>query len=260
VPLTIDSTITLNNGVEMPRMGLGVYQVPEGDVTERAVTSALAAGYRHIDTARIYRNEVSVGRAIHASGVPREDVWVTTKLWPLDFFRVGAACDASLRRLGLDYVDLYLVHFPIPGLVASTWRSMEAIATSGRARAIGVSNFNATRLARLANTDVPPSVNQVKASVFGYRHEVYDRCREQNVAFEAYSPLHRGKGLGNATVIGVAASHSKSPAQVLLRWGLQKDMIVIPKSSNELRIVENAAVYDFELTDAEMQELDALSR
>jgi diketogulonate reductase-like aldo/keto reductase len=260
VALTLASTITLNDGTEMPRMGLGVYQIPDGGPTEHAVASALAAGYRHLDTAKIYRNEVSVGRAIRASGVPREDIWVTTKLWPLDALQVGSACDKSLRRLGLDYVDLYLVHFPIPGLVARTWRAMEAVATSGRARSIGVSNFNATRLARLANADVPPSVNQVKASVFGYRRDVYDRCIAQHVAFEAYSPLHRGKQLGDATVIGIAASHVKSPAQVLLRWALQKDMVVIPKSSNEARIVENADVFDFELTDAEMVQLDALSR
>jgi methylglyoxal/glyoxal reductase len=258
VGLTIASTVTLNNGTEMPLLGLGVYQVPKGEVTQRAVTSALAAGYRHIDTARIYRNEVSVGRAIRDSGVPRSDVWVTTKLWPMDL-RISAACDASLRRLGLEYVDLYLVHFPVPGRIGSMWRSMEAVAASGRARAIGVSNFNARRLAGLRNADVPPSVNQVKASVFGYRRAVVDQCRAQNVAFEAYSPLHRGRRLGDSTVIGVAANHVKSPAQVLLRWALQKGMIVIPKSSNEDRIVENADLYDFELTDAEMRQLDALS-
>lgn len=257
--LSLASTITLNNGTEMPRMGIGVYQVPDGEPTQHAVTAALAAGYRHVDTAKLYRNEVSVGRAIRDSGVPREDVWVTTKLWPSDLFHVVAACDASLARLGLEYVDLYLVHFPLPGFVSSIWRQMETVATSGRARAVGVSNHRVGHLARLATADVPPAVNQVRASVFGYRHDVYNRCRAQHVVFEAYSPLRRGR-VDDPIVAEVAAAHGKSAAQVLLRWALQKDMVVIPKSSHEERIKENADVYDFALDDAEMQRLDGLSR
>jgi diketogulonate reductase-like aldo/keto reductase len=258
--LTIGSTITLNNGAAMPRLGLGVYQVPSGVSTETAVTWAPADGYRHVDTARLYRNEASVGKAIREGDVPREQVWVTTKLWPTDLLHVHAAFDRSLAQLGLDYVDLYLIHFPVPGLIAPMWRSMEAIAASGRARAIGVSNFTRGQLASLLrHASTPPSVNQVRASAFGYNRRVYELCQREHVAFEAYSPLRRGKGLDHPTVAEIARRHGKSPAQVLLRWGLQKNMIVIPKSQREARIAENADVFDFEISEAEMATLDSLS-
>ncbi|HLK44620.1 MAG TPA: aldo/keto reductase [Acidimicrobiales bacterium] len=257
--LSITSTIELRNGTAMPRLGLGVYQVPSGAQTEIAVTWALADGYRHVDTARIYGNEASVGTAIRDSGVPRDEVWVTTKLWPTDL-NVQRAFDRSLGRLGLDYVDLYLVHFPFPGRIRATWRSMEAIAATGLARAIGVSNFTRRQLeGLLRHASVPPSVNQVRASVFGYSKPVYELCQREHVAFEAYSPLHRGKGLDHPTLASVAARHSKSPAQVLLRWGLQKNMVVIPKSVREARIAQNAELYDFVLSEEDMVALDALS-
>lgn len=258
--LDIASTIPLNNGTAMPRIGLGVYQVPPGAQTEIAVSWALADGYRHIDTARLYGNEAGVGTAIRESDLPREQVWVTTKLWPTDFFHVRAAFEQSLARLGLEYVDLYLIHVPVPGLIRTMWRSMESIASSGQARAVGVSNFTAGQLRTLLRSStVPPSVNQVRASVFGYNKRTYELCQAENVAFEAYSPLHRGKGLDHPIVAEVADRHHKSPAQVLLRWALQKNMIVIPKSLHEERIAENADLYDFALNDADMGRLDALS-
>jgi diketogulonate reductase-like aldo/keto reductase len=258
--LTIASTVTLNNGVEMPRLGLGVYQVPDGDPTERAVAAARATGYPPNDTPQQYRNEASVGRAVRASGIDRADVWVTTKLWPSDFLRVRGAFDASLGRLGLDYVDLYLVHFPVPGTIGSVWRQMEAIADSGLARAVGVSNFSSRQLGALLRTArIPPAVNQVRASVFGYRHAVYDVCQREQVAFEAYSPLRRGR-LDDPTVAAIAQRYGRTPAQVVLRWGLQKGMVVIPKSARAERIAENAALYDFSISDSDLEALDALSR
>lgn len=258
--LSVDSRITLNNGTTMPRLGLGVYQVPDGAQTESAIAWAIADGYRHVDTAKLYRNETSVGAAIRASDVPRKDLFVTTKLWPTDLRHVESAFDASLARLGLDYVDLYLVHFPPVGMISYTWRQMERVADSGRARAIGVSNFKPSQLGNLlAAARIRPAVNQVKASVFGFNHGTYELCQREGVVFEAYSPLHRGKGLDHPAVAAVAARIERSPAQVLLRWALQKNMVVIPKSLHEARIRENAALFDFELDDADMATLDALS-
>jgi len=261
VDLSINSTITLNNGAAMPRFGLGVYQTPIGAPTENAVKWALAAGYRHVDTARLYKNEVSVGKAIRESDVAREDVFVTTKLWPTDLLHIQAAFDRSLAHLDLDYVDLYLIHFPVPGRISAMWRSMEQLAASGKARSIGVSNFTSRQLGSLLRrASVPPSVNQVRASVFGYNKATYALCQKEGVAFEAYSPLHRGKGLDDAVVTEVAARYKKSTAQVLLRWGLQKNMVVIPKSARESRIAENADVFDFEISEADMARLNAVSK
>lgn len=257
--LDINSTITLNNGTRMPRLGLGVYQIPDGAQTEQAVAWALEDGYRHIDTAKLYKNEASVGKAVRESGIPREQIWVTTKLWPTDFYHVHAAFERSMSRLGLEYVDLYLIHFPVPGLIRSMWKSMEAIAGSGRARAIGVSNFTPGQLeALLRSASVPPSVNQVKASVFGYNLRVYDLCQREGVVFEAYSPLRRGK-VEHPLVAGIADRYEKSPAQLLLRWALQKNMVAIPKSQRETRIAENADLFDFEISESDMSALDALA-
>jgi methylglyoxal/glyoxal reductase len=260
VDLTLASTIELNNGLQMPRFGLGVYQTPDGEPTVSAVTSALEAGYRHIDTAKMYRNEVSVGRAVRDAGVPREQIWVTTKLWPLDFSRVESAFSESLQRLGLDYVDLYLVHFPLPGRTGHIWRAMEQIAQGGRARAIGVSNYSARRLAAaLPHTTVAPAVNQVRCSPFKYSRELYELCQRKHVAYEAYSPLHRGKGLDNVILTDIAHQYTKTSAQGLLRWALQKNMVVIPKSVQRERIIANADVFDFALSDADMARLEMLS-
>jgi methylglyoxal/glyoxal reductase len=258
--LSLTSTIGLNNGVEMPRFGLGVYQVPDGAITESVVGWALADGYRHVDTAKLYRNEAAVGRAVRDSAVPRDDIWITTKVWPTNFLDVQGAFDLSMQRLGLEYVDLYLVHAPVPGLIKRVWRSMERIAASGRARAIGVSNFSAKQVAMLLESStIPPSVNQVRASVFDYNKRTYEQCQAAGVVFEAYSPLRRGKGHDDPTITMVADHYGKSSAQVMLRWALQKNMVAIPKSQHEARIAQNADIFDFEIGDADMATLDALS-
>jgi len=258
--LRIDSTITLNNKTKMPRFGLGVYQIPPGQETSDAVSMALAAGYRHIDTAKYYRNEISVGEAIRASGIPREKLWVTTKLFPTDFLHVEKAFETSFAKLDIGYIDLYLVHFPVPGALKPIWKKMEAIYKTGKVKAIGVSNYSTDQLrATLDFATVAPSVNQVRCSVFDYDHEVYELCQQANIAFEAYSPLTQGTLLDNPDIAKIAAHYKKTNAQILLRWTLQKNMIVIPKSAHKERIEENANIFDFEISPEDMQFLDSLS-
>ena len=254
-------TITLNDGREMPRFGLGVFQSPDGEVTRTAVLAALEAGYRLIDTAAIYRNEASVGAALRDSGVAREAIFLTTKLWNSDhgYDAALAAFDASLARLGLDYVDLYLIHFPVESLRGDSWRALERIYADGRARAIGVSNYTIRHLRELLDDcEVVPAVNQVEFSPYLYQRELLTFCRDHGIQLEAYSSLTRGEKLADPPLIAVAARHGKTPAQVLLRWTLQHRIIVIPKSVRRGRIAENAALFDFELSPTEMVTLDAL--
>jgi diketogulonate reductase-like aldo/keto reductase len=244
----------------MPVLGLGVWQMAAGRETEQAVEWALEAGYRHIDTASMYRNEQSVGAAFRRSGLPREEVFVTTKMIPQ---RPSAAreLDKSLGRLGLDYVDLYLIHWPLPLASARIWRQFESLEQSGRARAIGVSNFGRDRLAKLiASSTRVPAVNQVQFSPYHYRRRLLDFCNEQGVVFEAYSPLARGRGLDDPTITSVAERLGRTPAQVMLRWAIQHETVVIPKSSRQDRIRSNAQLFDFELTETDMHDLDALDR
>jgi diketogulonate reductase-like aldo/keto reductase len=232
----------------------------EGRETEQAVEWALEAGYRHIDTASLYRNEQSVGAALRRSGIPREDLFVTTKLMP---GRASAAreLDKSLRRLDLDYVDLYLIHWPLPLGNGRLWRQLEALQERGRARAIGVSNFGRDRLANLVGSAArPPAVDQVQFSPYQFRRRLLEYCLAQDVVFVAYSPLARGRGLNDPTVVAVAERVDRTPAQVMLRWAIQHGAVVIPKSSRQERIRSNARLFDFELADAEMQALDALDR
>ncbi len=258
--LKIDSTITLNNKTKMPRLGFGVYEIPDGSATVEAVNWALEAGYRHIDTAKFYKNEASVGKAVRESGISREKIWVTTKLFPTDFFHVEQAFEASLNKLGLDYVDLYLVHFPIPGTTRKVWAKMEAIYKTGKARAIGVSNYNSHQLLdTLSIATIPPSVNQKRCSAFGYDKKAYELCQRENIIFEAYSPLTRGKRLSDVAVAKIAEHYDKSNAQILLRWALQMNMVIIPKSQHQNRIVENADIFDFEISKLDMQFLEGLS-
>ncbi len=258
--LKLSSTITLNNNAKMPRFGFGVYKIPKGKPTFDAVTWALKAGYRHIDTAKFYQNETSVGRAIYSSGIARDKIWVTTKLWPIDFVNVQKAFETSLEKLGLDYIDLYLVHWPIPGATKKIWRQMEAVYLTGKVKAIGVSNYNeATLQATLDLARIAPSVNQMKCSVFGYDKPVYDLCQQNNIVFEAYSPLTHGKQLTDKFVAEMAESYGKTAPQIMLRWALQKDMVVIPKSAQEDHIIANADVFDFEISPADMRKLDKLS-
>ena len=251
--------VELANGVRMPLLGLGVFQVRSGRETEDAVRWALEAGYRHIDTAKLYGNEQSVGRALAASGVPREDVFVTTKLLPRAR-DARHALEDSLRLLGLDRIDLYLIHWPT-GEAGEQWAALERAYEDGLARAIGVSNWGAGLLARtVEQASIAPHVNQVEFSPFDYRRALLDECRRLGVVLEAYSPLTRGHDLGHPTVARIAEEVGRTPAQVLLRWALEREIPVIPKSTRRERIVENAQVFDFRLGPEQMAALDALDR
>jgi diketogulonate reductase-like aldo/keto reductase len=250
----------LGDGVQMPVLGLGVWQMDEGAETENAVEWALEAGYRHVDTAQLYRNERSVGAAIRRSGIAREEIFVTTK-WLPTVRRAGSALEQSLERLGMPYVDLYLIHWPVPFRSGRGWRDMEEIADRGLARAIGVSNYGDDRLENtVTGARRKPAVNQVLFTPFHYRRELLETCERLGVVLECYSPLEQGRALDHPTVVAVARRVDRTPAQVLLRWGVQKNTVVIPKSSRRERIVENARIFDFELSDDDMRTLDALDR
>lgn len=257
----LGSTVRLRGGVEMPVLGLGVWQSAPGAETRRAVAEALAAGYRHVDTARAYRNEADVGAAVRESGVPRRDVFVTTKLWNADhgYDKALRAVDASLEALGLEQVDLYLVHWPVEGLRLDTWRAFERIRADGKARAIGVSNYTARHLDELlAHAKEPPAVNQVEFSPFLNQRGLLERCRKEGIQLEAYGPLVRGHKMDHPVLERLARKHGRTPAQVLLRWGIQHELVVIPKSVRPERIRENADVFGFELDAGDLRELDDL--
>jgi diketogulonate reductase-like aldo/keto reductase len=256
----------LADGNQLPMLGLGVWQIPNGPACVNAVRWALDLGYRHIDTAQIYGNEESVGRALRDSGVPRREVFITTKFYPgRKFYQRRradpvAAAERSLRRLGVDQVDLYLVHWPEGGPTWA-WPRMEQARERGLARSIGVSNFGTSELeAVLAAGTIPPAVNQVQLSPLKYRRALLDACEREHVAVEAYSSLGTGRYLAYQTVKRLAQRTGRTPAQVLLRWCLQHDCPVLPKSTHRERIAENAELFDFVLSDADMAELDALDQ
>jgi 2,5-diketo-D-gluconate reductase A len=242
---------------QIPLLGLGVWQVPNGPECEQAVGWALELGYRHIDTAQAYGNEESVGRALRDSGVPREDIFITTKFYP-GHDDPAAEAQRSLERLGVDHVDLYIIHWPQGGPTWA-WPGMERAQASGAARSIGVSNFSARELDELLSVaEVPPVVNQVQFSPFKYRRRLLDACEAHDVALEAYSPLGTGRHLGDADVRRIAERTGRTPAQVLLRWCVQRDLVVIPKSTHRERIAENGEIFDFTLSDEDMAALDRL--
>ncbi len=252
--------LDLGDGVSMPMLGLGVWQVKDGTETEQSVEWALEAGYRHIDTAQYYRNERGVGAALARSGLPREEVFVTTKWLPVSRGPVHEL-EQSLERLGLAYVDLYLIHWPLPGRTGGAWPEFEELRERGLARAIGVSNYGVNRLADLLDRATrPPAVNQVLFSPLHYRRKLLEFCEQRGVVLEAYSPLERGGALDNPAVVEVARRVERTPAQVMLRWGIQRGAVVIPKSVHRDRIRENAAIFDFSLSDEDMRALDALDR
>ena len=248
-------TVTLNNGVQMPVLGFGVYQVPP-EQTEQAVADALAAGYRHIDTAAAYENEAAVGRAIRTSGIPRDELFVTTKLWIQDAGadRAKPAFERSLQRLGLDYLDLYLIHQPF-GDYYGSWRAMEQLNRDGLARAVGVSNFYPDRLVDLIDhNEVVPAVDQIETHPFFQRTVDQQVMAERGVQIESWGPLAQGRNdlFADPILSGIGAGHEKTVAQVVLGWLIQRGVVVIPKSVRPERMAENIDVFDFELTDDEM--------
>ena len=279
--LPIETKLTLNDSHLIPQLGLGVWQTRAGATCEAAVLAALEAGYRHIDTAAMYGNEESVGAAIRMSGIPRENIFVTTKLWNSDHGNPARALETSLRRLKLDYVDLYLIHYPVRERRQS-WRALEALRAEGKARSIGVSNFTIRHLTELlAETKTVPAVNQVEFHPYLYQRDVLDFCAGEGIVIEAYSPLTKGVRLKDPKLVAVARKYSrvepqqatpwsrlplldrlsrvsetKSPAQILIRWALQHGLVVIPKSANRRRILENADVFDFEISAEDMEILD----
>jgi diketogulonate reductase-like aldo/keto reductase len=252
-------THPLQDGNAIPMLGLGVWQVPNGRECVDAVRWGLELGYRHIDTAQAYGNEESVGKALRESGVPREQVFITTKFNPGRRDPV-AEVERSLKQLGVEYVDLYLVHWPRGG-ASWAWPGMERARELGRARSIGVSNFDVAELGEvLATAKSPPVVNQVLLSPFHHRRALLEEGRRRGLVFEAYSPLGTGRHLSAPAVRGIASRLGRTPAQVLLRWCVQRDLVVLPKSTHRERIAENAQIFDFTLSEAEMGELDALDR
>jgi diketogulonate reductase-like aldo/keto reductase len=265
--LTLDSRARLNNGVEIPYLGLGVYQSPPGKITQRIVKYALKIGYRHIDTAMIYGNEADVGSALRESEIRRDEVFITTKLWnsnQVGYDSTLQECERSLRRLGLTYVDLYLIHWPVQGNSSNSievWRAMVSLLREGKARAIGVSNYTIDDLKEiLQDSDIVPAVNQVEFHPFLYQKELLGFCEKNTIQLEAYSPLTRGKRLNHPTISAVAKKYgNKTSAQVLIRWSLQHNLVVIPKSIHEDRILENSQVFDFQIRPEDMKLLDSLN-
>jgi diketogulonate reductase-like aldo/keto reductase len=261
--LRIDTKVKLNNGVEMPIFGLGTYQTESGKEAGEAVLHALEIGYRHIDTAAMYGNEEDVGDAIKESGIPREEIFVTTKLWNSDhgYDKALAAFEESQEKLGLDYVDLYLIHWPVEDLRKESWRALEKLLKEGRCRAVGVSNYMTWHLEELLEgSSTVPAVNQVEFSPYLYLRDLHDFCRSHDIRLESYSPLTKGHQLNDPKLASIASEYSKSPAQILIRWALQKGVVVIPKSSRKERIKENAEVFDFTISDQDMEILDSFDR
>lgn len=259
--VTLSNTVSLAHGGPIPRLGLGVFRSGAGAGTRDAVLAALQAGYRHIDTARIYRNEREVGEALRASGLPRSDVFVTTKLWNDDqgYDSTLRACEASLADLGLEFVDLYLMHWPVPDKRRESWRAMEQLHAQGKCRAIGVSNFMPHHLDDLLEgAKVRPAVNQIELHPFLQQRDAVRRSTELGIVVEAYSPFAKGRRLEDPRLGAIATEVGRPAAQVLVRWSLQKGNVVLPKSANPERIASNANVFDFELSAEVMAKLDGL--
>ena len=268
--LNIHSTYRLNNGSQMPVIGLGVWKAQEGKEVEQAVLWAIEAGYRLIDTAKAYGNEAGVGRAVSASKIPRSEIFITTKLFNGDqgYKSTLKAIDESLNRLKMDYIDLYLIHWPFVNWLQGenrreeTWKAMEEIYKSGKAKAIGVSNYTIEHLEEMSAkggyAQIPPAVNQVEFHPFLYQKELMDYCQKNQILLEAYAPLARGQKVTDSKVSAIAQKYNKTNAQVILRWNIQHGNTVIPKSVHKERILENINIFDFELSEADMKTLDNL--
>lgn len=256
--------VQLKNGVKIPQLGLGVFQTLEGEQTVNAVKWALEAGYRHIDTAKIYGNEKSVGIGLRESGVKRSDVFLTTKLWNEDIRqrRAKEAFEESLAALQTDYIDLYLIHWPADGY-EQAWADLEELYAAGKIKAVGVSNFQKSHLEQLEkSSNLLPAVNQIESHPYFTNRELIDFCREKDIAVEVWSPLGGTGGnlLRDKTLTELAQKHGKTPAQIVLRWDIQRNVIVIPKSTHRERIISNQELFDFELSDQEMQTIDGLNK
>ena len=261
--LSLTTTVTLHDSVAIPQFGFGVFKSEPGPEVETAVATALELGYRHIDTAAIYKNEEGVGKAVAASGIDRGQIFITTKVWNSDqgYESTLAAMDASLERLGMDYVDLYLVHWPKPEHTHDTWRAMEQLRADGKARAIGVSNFLTHHLDQLAEqAEIMPSINQIEFHPHLQSPELIAYCDEHDIIVEAWSPLKHGQIVDDPELKPIADAHGVSVAQVVLRWMLQRGIVTIPKSVTPTRIAENADLYGFVLTDDEVATIDAMDR
>lgn len=257
--LSINSKITLNNGISMPLFGLGVFLAGQGKEAYSAVNHALDIGYRLIDTAAYYKNEADIGRAVKDSSVPREDIFVTTKVWNDDhgYDQTLKAFNKSLSKLGLDYIDLYLIHWPVQGKRLETWKALEKLYEEGKVRSIGVSNYMIHHLDELfESSSTIPAVNQVEFSPYLYLNDLLDYCVDKKIQLEAYSPLTRTRKFNDPPLVNIAQKHSKTPAQILIRWALEHNVVVIPKSANKERISENANVFDFVLDKDDMSVLD----
>ncbi len=262
----LQDTFTLHNGIKMPGLGLGVFKVEEGPELVQAIKAAVKHGYRSIDTAAVYQNESSVGEAIAEllteSTVSREDLFVTSKVWNSDlgYESTLAAYETSLNKLGLDYLDLYLIHWPVKGKYKEAWRALETLYRNGRVKAIGVSNFQIHHLEDLMkDAEIKPMINQVEFHPRLTQKELIAFCQEQGIQMEAWSPLMQGELLDNPVLKDIAGKYDKSVAQVILRWDVQHGVITIPKSTKEQRIIENAALFDFELTEDDMSQIDGLN-
>ncbi len=254
-------SIKLANQTKVPALGLGVWQASPEDCY-RAVRHALSIGYRRIDTARAYRNEADVGRAIRDSGLQRSEIFVTTKLWNehQGYDQALQAFDRSLKDLGLEFIDLYLIHFPVRGKRLESWRALQSLLQGGRVKNIGVSNFMIPHLQELlAHSDSVPVVNQVEFHPFLYQRELLEFCQKQRIQLEAYSPLAQGRKFDHPVLLELSRQHQKSPAQIMIRWALDKNLMVIPKSVTPARISENFAVFDFHLSPADLEKLDQLN-
>ncbi|MDI9564545.1 MAG: aldo/keto reductase [Bacteroidota bacterium] len=261
--MDIKSSVTLSNGLQMPLFGLGVFMSKEGLEVEGAVLTALESGYRHIDTAAVYGNERGVGKAVNGSGIPRKEIFITSKVWNSDqgYQTTFDAFEESIERLDTDYIDLYLIHWPKGDLSVETWKAMEEIYASGRIRAIGVSNFLVHHLeGLLPHCKVKPMVNQVEFHPYLQQPALQNFCRSQGIQLEAWSPIMRGKVNDIPVLQALAAKYGKTPVQVTLRWELQKQIVTIPKSVHPERILSNIDVFDFELSEEDMLSIDSLDR
>ncbi|WP_019154101.1 aldo/keto reductase [Robertmurraya massiliosenegalensis] len=263
----LQSTTVLKNGVKMPWFGIGVFKVEEGPELIHAVKFAMKHGYRSIDTASIYGNEEGVGEGIRKglveAGITREELFVTSKVWNADlgYEATLAAYEASLQRLGLDYLDLYLIHWPVEGKYKDAWRALETLYKDGKVKAIGVSNFQVHHLEDLMkDAEIKPMINQVEYHPYLTQKEVQSFCQKHGIQLEAWSPLMQGQLLDHPVITAIAQKYNKSSAQIILRWDLQNGVVTIPKSTKEHRIVENANIFDFELTTEDMTAIDELNR